>query len=65
MKSLEIVVSEGAAKVVNDGLRCAAKRKNDPDRPCNKLLARLNAAGQIAGSFLCDRCKQIVSVEMT
>jgi hypothetical protein len=62
---LTIIVTEGAAKVVNGGLRCMAKRTGDPDRSCNKLLARLNAAGQIAGNFLCDRCKQIVSVEMT
>lgn len=62
---MKLIVTEGAAKVVNDGLRCMAPRGNDPDRFCNKLLARLNAVGQIAGNFLCDRCKQIVSVEIT
>jgi hypothetical protein len=64
-----IVITQGLAKVVvsddGGGLRCMAKRSGDPDRSCNKLLARLNVAGQVAGNFQCDRCKQIVSVEMT
>ena len=61
---MKIIVTEGLAAIVNDGLRCAAKRAGDPGRRCNKLLAKTNSSGEVAGRFKCDRCKQDVEVEL-
>jgi hypothetical protein len=58
----QIVIKLGKAKVINGGLRCANFRDDKPTLLCNKQLARKNSAGQIAGSFKCDRCGAIVEV---
>lgn len=57
-----IIISRGQAVVRNGGLRCNAPRVGDPSRTCNKLLAKINTSGQIAGNFRCDRCKSEVEV---
>ncbi len=58
----QVIISRGTAVVKNGGLRCNAPRVGDPSRTCNKLLAKINTAGQIAGNFRCDRCKSEVEV---
>jgi hypothetical protein len=59
------IVSKGTAIVKSDGLRCNAQRVGDEkNRTCNKLIAKVNALGQIAGSFRCDRCKQDIEISM-
>jgi hypothetical protein len=57
-------VSKGKALITAEGLRCGAPRANDPDRRCNKQLAKRNAAGQIAGNFRCERCKQEIEIKL-
>ena len=61
---MKIIVTSGAAIVRNGGLRCNAPRIGDPDRTCNKLLVKLNSVGQVAGAFMCDRCRRIAVVEL-
>ena len=60
-----VIISRGKAVVVNGGLRCNAPRVGDPSRTCNKLLAKTNTLGQIAGNFRCDRCKSEVEVQIS
>ena len=61
---LLIVISLGKAVIQGDALRCYSPRRNDPDRTCNKLLAKKNAQGQIAGNFKCERCNQTIEVKL-
>ena len=61
---MKLVITKGDAIVIQDGLRCQAPRVGDTTRKCNKLIAKLNSLGQIAGNFMCDRCKQEVSVQV-
>lgn len=49
---------------VGEALRCASPRQSDSTKSCNRLLVKRNQQGQIAGNFLCDRCKQIVEVKL-
>lgn len=60
-----IVISRGEAVIVSGGLRCNALRVGTLNRPCNKLLAKINDLGQIAGSFRCDRCKAEITVQIS
>lgn len=57
-------IKRGKAVFTANGLRCQGARVRDPDRPCNKLLMRKNGAGQLAGEMKCERCGQIVEVEL-
>ncbi len=57
-------ITKGKARIHPEGLRCAAPRDNDPARDCNKLIAKRNDAGQIAGNFLCERCRQVIEVKL-
>jgi phage FluMu protein Com len=50
--------------VKDDGLRCNTPRAKTPGENCNKLLAKTNSLGQIAGHFRCDRCKSEVEVRV-
>jgi phage FluMu protein Com len=52
----QILIMKGAAVITLDGLRCGA---------CNKLLARKNTSGQIAGNFKCIRCGQMIEVDIS
>jgi phage FluMu protein Com len=61
---LLILITKGQAIVHGDLLRCAAPRENDPKRACNKLLAKKNAQGQIAGNFRCERCHQEIEIKL-
>lgn len=70
----QIFISKGQAVINRDGLRCAApstrpnrvklEESNNPapQQRCNRLLAKRNTSGQIAGDFRCDRCGQNVEV---
>jgi hypothetical protein len=60
----QIVITQGQAYVKGDGLRCMAPR-NDQAGICNKLVAKKNSAGDIAGAFQCPdrRCRQLIQVE--
>lgn len=62
--SYQTFITKGKAMIQNDGLRCRNPRDKDPTRSCNKLIVKKSSSGQIAGSFLCERCKQIVEVEI-
>jgi len=57
-------ITRGKAVIQGDSLRCAAARINDPRRQCNKLLAKKNEQGQIAGDFRCERCHQQIQVKL-
>lgn len=57
-------IKKGRAVIVQSGLRCQGPRVKQPDQVCNKLLVRKNAIGQIAGQFKCDRCSQVIEVEI-
>jgi hypothetical protein len=59
-----MTITKGKASVTPEGLRCRAPRDKDPTRTCNKLLVKRSASGQIAGNFLCERCRQEVEVEI-
>jgi len=59
-----VIISKGAAVIVNGGLRCNTLRVGT-NRTCNKLLAKINDLGQIAGSFRCDRCKAEITVQIS
>jgi phage FluMu protein Com len=54
---VQTIIVSGKAVVTFDGLRCNSPRKDDASKSCNKLLAKANSSGQIAGHFRCDRCK--------
>jgi len=62
---VQTFIKQGKAVLTQSGLRCQAPREKDPDAPCNKLLVKRNAQGQIAGCFRCDRCGQDVEVEIS
>jgi phage FluMu protein Com len=53
-------ITKGSAAIKPEGLRCQASRGDS--WTCNKLLAKKNAEGQIAGSFRCERCHQDIEV---
>jgi hypothetical protein len=57
-------ITKGKAVITPDGLRCRAPRDKDPARTCNKLIVKKNPVGQIAGSFLCERCDELIDVEI-
>jgi hypothetical protein len=57
-------IKKGRAIIVQSGLRCQGPRVKQPDQICNKLLAKKNDIGQIAGSFRCERCGQDIVVEL-
>ena len=59
-----MAIKKGRAIIVPNGLRCQGPRLKQPDQLCNKLLVRKNDLGQIAGNFKCERCSQIVEVEI-
>lgn len=61
---VQTIITSGKAIVTSDGLRCNSPRATDASRPCNKLLAKANSSGQIAGHFRCDRCKSEVEVRV-
>jgi phage FluMu protein Com len=58
-------ITRGKAFFKDGGLRCANPRSYEVEKPCNKLLAKRNALGQVAGSFKCDRCRAEVEVEIS
>jgi len=58
----QLYIQKGRAVFTAEGLRCAAPRPDDPRKICHKLLVKWNASHQIAGNFLCERCKQEVEV---
>ena len=55
-------ITKGKAIIKPEGLRCQASRADD--WICNKLLAKKNADGQIAGNFRCERCRQEIEVRL-
>jgi phage FluMu protein Com len=57
-------VSKGHAVLVEGELRCDSPRKDDPSRRCRKLIAKANKLSQIAGNFLCERCKEEIEVRL-
>jgi phage FluMu protein Com len=59
-----LAIKRGKAIIVPNGLRCQGPRLKQPDQLCNKLLVRKNTSGQISGSFKCDRCGQLIDVEL-
>ena len=58
------VISNGKAVIQGNNLRCFAPRLGDPKRVCNKLLAKKNAVGQVAGNFRCERCHQEIEIKL-
>jgi phage FluMu protein Com len=64
MRLLLTYITKGKAVIQGDSLRCAAPRTSDPRRSCNKLLAKTNEQGQIAGDFRCERCHQQIQVKL-
>jgi hypothetical protein len=61
---VQTIITSGKAVVQDGGLRCHSPRAADASKPCNKLLAKANSSGQIAGNFRCDRCKSSVEVRI-
>jgi hypothetical protein len=61
----QIVITIGKAYLKGNGLRCMAPRTKDLSKPCNKLVAVKNAAGELSGNFRCPdrRCRQEIEVE--
>jgi hypothetical protein len=57
-------VAKGKAVIVGEDLRCQKPREDDPTKPCNKLIAKTNRYRQIAGCFLCERCKEPIEVRL-
>jgi hypothetical protein len=57
-------VAKGKAVIVGEDLRCQKPREDDPTKPCNKLIAKINRYRQIAGCFLCERCKEPIEVRL-
>lgn len=57
-------ITRGKAVLTPDGLRCRALRSDSDPRPCNKLIAKRNTSGLVAGSFQCERCRQQIEVEV-
>ena len=64
MLTLRSAVVKGRARFTPEGLRCANSRDKDEERTCNKLICKPNDAGQTAGKFRCDRCKQDIEVSL-
>ena len=64
MTRLLTSITKGKAMFVGVDLRCNAPRLTGQRKICNKLLVRKNELGQLAGNFLCERCKQEVEVTM-
>jgi phage FluMu protein Com len=58
-------IKSGKAVITQAGLRCQGVRPKDVNTPCNKLLIKRNSANQIAGCLKCDRCHQIVEIEIS
>ena len=64
MRLLTCIV-KGKAIFVGNDLRCNAPRQDGgPRAACNKLVARKNAEGQLAGNFQCERCRQAIEVKL-
>jgi hypothetical protein len=66
---VQMIITRGKAVISPDGLRCSSPRvadssKNRAQQVCNRLLVKANQFGQIAGNFLCDRCKQTVEIQI-
>lgn len=59
-----VTITKGKAAIVNDGLRCRAPRPDDPTLACNKCICKKNSAGYVAGNFKCERCGQLIEVEI-
>ena len=59
---VQTIIKSGKAVVLNGGLRCNNPRVDDPSKICGRQLVKANAAGQIAGDFLCPRCKNHIEV---
>lgn len=57
-------IKRGRAAIMATGLRCQGPRVKQPDQICNKLLAKKNSLGQVAGAFKCERCSQEIEVEL-
>jgi hypothetical protein len=57
-------ITKGKAVFVGNDLRCYAPRTSGQRKVCNKLLAKKNAIGQLAGNFRCERCCQEVEVTL-
>lgn len=57
-------ITKGQANITSEGLRCASPREGRPGWICNKLTVKKNSEGQIAGSFKCERCDQIIEVKV-
>lgn len=57
-------IKKGTAILAPNGLRCQGPRVKQPTQVCNKLMIRKNSIGQIAGELKCERCGQIVEVEI-
>lgn len=64
MQRLMPAISKGHAVITADELRCAAPRKDELERTCNKMIAKINQVGHIAGNFQCERCKEVIEVRM-
>lgn len=62
---VQTLITSGKAVIQDGGLRCNTPRMADASKSCNKLLAKTNASGQIAGNFRCDRCKSEVEVKVS
>jgi hypothetical protein len=54
---MPITITRGLARVAPEGVRCHLGL-------CNRLIAKPNKAGEIAGRFLCKSCRQPVEVTM-
>ena len=62
LPKLLATIANGRAVFVGGDLRCAAPR-GDKQR-CNKLIAKVNVYGMIAGEFRCERCKEDIEVRL-
>lgn len=59
-----LYITRGNAVITGESLRCNAPRLKDSKKLCNKLLCRKSKSGQLAGSFKCSRCSQLIEVEI-
>ena len=64
MNRLATSITKGKAIFVGGDLRCNAPRTFGQRKTCNKLLAKRNELGQLAGNFRCERCRQEVEVSL-
>ncbi len=60
----KIVITQGVAKLEGECLRCNSVRLVGNGKHCGKLLAKLNTRGQLAGCFKCERCNQLLEVQV-